>query len=134
MGPGAKSGLGRIFGNVSDRSDLTLTRLVRDLARATSGFASLGLDFPALLGDDVSLKNIEHGLCEFDKYWRSVLGQGVRERFFFGTPVAVERNKCLLCDREVRLRLGNLLAISIGVLFSGIGGEYRGETLPDVVP
>ena len=101
LGPGAKSGLGRIFGNVTDRSDLTLTRLVRDLARADSGFVSLGLDFPALLGDDVSLKNIEHGLCEFDKYWRSVLGQGVRERFFSRTPLAVGRNICLLCDREV---------------------------------
>ena len=69
LGPGAKAGLSRIFG----RHSLNLTRLMRDLAAHTgpqSGFLALGIEFPAFLGRPLSLKNVEHALCEFDKYYR----------------------------------------------------------------
>ena len=69
LGPGAKNGLSRIFG----RHSLNLTRVMRDLSAHSgpqSGFLALGIKFPAFLGRPLSLKNVEHALCEFDKYYR----------------------------------------------------------------
>ena len=83
LGPGAKAGLGKIFKEVKD--ELTLTRQLRNLCQASgegSAYEAMGLDPPLLLGKEVSLKNIEHALCEFDKYVRFATGQGVRQRRF----------------------------------------------------
>ena len=55
------------------RHELRLTRLLRDLCSfegENSGFEALGKKFPAFLGKRLSLKNVEHALCEFDKYYR----------------------------------------------------------------
>ena len=73
LGPGAKSGLRRIFSLDSNRHELGLTRLLRNICASRgpgSGFAALGKQFPTLLGKELSLKNVEHALCEFDKYFR----------------------------------------------------------------
>ena len=83
LGPGAKAGLGKIFKEVKD--ELTLTRDLRNLCQASgesSAYEAMELDPPLLLGKEVSLKNIEHALCEFDKYVRFATGQGVRQRRF----------------------------------------------------
>ena len=59
LGPGAKKGLGRIFGKVTTREELDLTRLLRDMCRSKgpkSGFEMLNLEFSPFLQKDLSLK------------------------------------------------------------------------------
>ena len=83
LGPGAKNGLRRIFPLPTSRGELRHTRLLRDLcapAGSQSGYQALGLAFPAFLDKPLSLKNVEHALCEYDKYFRSALGVQVKER------------------------------------------------------
>ena len=70
LGPGAKNGLRRIFCLETTRGELKHTRLLRDLCYPKgpkSGFARMGLKFPAFLLKELSLKNVEHALCEYDK-------------------------------------------------------------------
>ena len=70
LGPGAKNGLRRIFCLETTRGELKHTRLLRDLCNpkgSKSGFAKLGVKFPAFLLKELSLKNVEHALCEYDK-------------------------------------------------------------------
>ena len=77
LGPGAKNGLGRIFGG---RHSLALVRVMRDLCSlsgSSSGFQALGITFPAFLGKPLSLKNVEHALCEYNKF---------KEKFKFCCP------------------------------------------------
>jgi len=84
LGPGARNGLRRIF-KEDLKDELSLTRQLRNLCQAsgeTSAYEAMELDPPLLLGKEVSLKNIEHALCEFDKYVRFAMGQGVRQRRF----------------------------------------------------
>ena len=73
LGPGAKAGLQRVFsvGHASEHLELTktLTRLMGAV------FNKLGIDFKQFLGRKMSLKAIEHSLCEFDKYYRAVIGK-----------------------------------------------------------
>ena len=78
-----ENGLRRIFRMSSTQGELRHTRLLRDLCSPAvpgSGFSALGLKFPAFLGKALSLKNVEHALCEFDKYFRSAQGIQVKER------------------------------------------------------
>ena len=59
LGPGAKKGLGRIFGKVTTRGELDLTRLLRDMCRSKgpkSGFEMLNLEFSPFLQKELSLK------------------------------------------------------------------------------
>ena len=59
LGPGAKNGLGRIFGKVTTREELDLTHLLRDMCRSKgpkSGFEMLNLEFSPFLQKDLSLK------------------------------------------------------------------------------
>ena len=78
LGPGVKNGLLKIFGQertLTKREELQLTRIVRDLfdtSGGQSGFEALKINFPLLLNKPLSLKNVEHALCEYDKYYRSV--------------------------------------------------------------
>eukprot|EP00092_Neocalanus_flemingeri_P102066 GFUD01130529.1.p1 GENE.GFUD01130529.1~~GFUD01130529.1.p1 ORF type:complete len:892 (+),score=218.64 GFUD01130529.1:118-2793(+) len=83
LGPGAKNGLRRLFPLATTKGELKYTRLLRDLCSpigSQSGFAALGLKFPAFLNKPLSLKNVEHALCEYDKYFRSALGVQIKER------------------------------------------------------
>eukprot|EP00092_Neocalanus_flemingeri_P084672 GFUD01106408.1.p1 GENE.GFUD01106408.1~~GFUD01106408.1.p1 ORF type:complete len:668 (-),score=190.18 GFUD01106408.1:9-1907(-) len=83
LGPGAKNGLRRLFPLATTKGELKYTRLLRDLCSPTgsqSGFVALGLKFPAFLNKPLSLKNVEHALCEYDKYFRSALGVQIKER------------------------------------------------------
>jgi hypothetical protein len=109
MGPGAISGLERIFlGKVSPKTRgallekrfdknlwLDLVRLLRDIAgvvyerdRRKEGvpfpmltllshsrrYTHLGVNFPHFRGRRLTLKNMEHVLCEFSKYVRAEIG------------------------------------------------------------
>lgn len=73
LGPGAKNGLRRLFPLETTKGELWLTRLLRNICAPdgdSSAYRRLGQTFPAFLGKPLSLKNIEHALCEFDKYFR----------------------------------------------------------------
>jgi len=62
LGPGAKLGIRRIYG----ADDLGLVETLR--RRLPALFRALTLDFAAFRGRPLTLKNIEHCLCEFEKY------------------------------------------------------------------
>ena len=83
LGPGAKQGLNRLFPDCHPgHGNLSLTRLLRDICAIDgpkSGFQKLGVHFPAFLNKPFSLKNIEHALCEFDKYYRFAVTDGTSE-------------------------------------------------------
>ena len=74
LGPGAGNGLRKLFPlDSSSKGELKLTRLLRNICALdgdSSAYSRMGQTFPAFLGKPLSLKNIEHALCEFDKYFR----------------------------------------------------------------
>ena len=101
LGPGAKNGLRRVFQLDSTQGELRLTRLLRDLcspAGPGSGFSALGLKFPAFLDKALSLKNVEHALCEYDKYFRSAQGIQVKEREYSSQKSRVGLDTELRCE------------------------------------
>lgn len=80
-GPGAKRGINRILGsrtNAAIREELSVT-VMRDLLRMThkqsKEVAAVGME----------MRDIEHSLCEFDKYTRVKLGEG-RPRSLYTNP------------------------------------------------
>jgi len=105
LGPGAKNGLRRIFPLNTTKGELKYTRLLRDLCAPVgpgSGFQTLGLQFPAFLNKALSLKNIEHALCEYDKYFRSALGVQIKEREYSEQKSRSgldAKTKCGDCDK-----------------------------------
>lgn len=113
LGPGAKNGLRRIFALESTEEELKYTRLIRELCSlkgSKSGFLRLGMEFPAFLQKPLSLKTIEHALCEFSKYFRYATNDSVSGRTYQskGDQDKISNNglcannedliKCLLCD------------------------------------
>ena len=70
LGPGAQNGLRRIFRLETTKGELKHTRLLRDICSLNgrkSGFAALGLEFPAFLHKPLSLKNIGKKHCSTSK-------------------------------------------------------------------
>ena len=80
LGPGAKAGLARVFTVNSNSENLELTKqLTRCMDKV---FQELNIDFQYFLGRKLTLKTIEHALCEFDKYWRTTLGKIIFTEYF----------------------------------------------------
>ena len=96
LGPGAKAGLGRIFSDVtSSEEELHYTKwLTRVLPYC---FKALELDFVNFLGKKLSLKHIEHGLCEYEKYFRLATGESQGGRIYRPRQEATVR-QCALCE------------------------------------
>ena len=96
LGPGAKAGLGRIFSDVtSSEAELHYTKwLTRALPYC---FKALELDFVNFLGKKLSLKHIEHGLCEYEKYYRLASGESQGGRIYRPRQKVTVR-QCALCD------------------------------------
>ena len=68
LGPGARAGLARIFDDVTRSQELEYTRwLTRVLPDC---FKALELDFVPFLGKKLTMKHVEHGLCEYEKYFK----------------------------------------------------------------
>ncbi len=67
LGPGAKFGIRLIFPNkkVDMVEGLKQLRADQELH-----FKRLGLKFPYYQGKELTLRNIEHSLCEYGKYWK----------------------------------------------------------------
>merc|ERR1712079_283155 len=67
LGPGAKAGLDYIFSTEKKKMDhVKLCQVLREMQRVI--FKSLNLDFLKFDNRHLSLKEIEHALCEFHKY------------------------------------------------------------------
>ena len=62
--PAAKEGLRRIF---AVKSVKHLTKIM------DYSFKALGISFPYFMNRKLTLKNMEHALCEYDKYFRAVV-------------------------------------------------------------
>ena len=105
LGPGAQMGIRMVFdGLPTTKGELKYTRLLRDLCAPSgskSGFQALGLEFPAFLNKPLSLKNVEHALCEYSKYYRMVMGQHAKSRTFVtATNVYLDdETPCSVCDK-----------------------------------
>ena len=84
-GAGARNGVRRLFtaeNLPTTKGELKHTRLIRDVCSTSepkSGSEALGISFCGFLDKEVLLKNIEHALCEYDKYFRNALGIPTRE-------------------------------------------------------
>ena len=74
LGPGAQAGLKKVLGEKFRGSEeLEMTKTLTKLMKPV--FRQLDMNFQYFLGRDMSLKAIEHSLCEFDKYYRAALGK-----------------------------------------------------------
>ena len=67
LSPGAKDGLKKVFGVTGKvaSEELEMTQTLTGLMDPV--FDALGINFQYFLGRRISLKAIEHSLCEFDK-------------------------------------------------------------------
>ena len=127
LGPGAKNGLRKIFPLSTTRGELRYTRLVRDLCAHSgpaSGFQALGLSFPAFLDKALSLKNVEHALCEYDKYFRSARGIQVKEREY-----STQKSRAVL-DNGIKCEVCREGVGDDGLSCVLCGGRYHGKCLP----
>ena len=98
LGPGARAGLRKVFDDkvsVSDEQEMTktLTRLMDPV------FEKLGISFHYFLGRGISMKAIEHSLCEFDKFYRAVIGKTSKRKYRVGGGATTTKHlSCALCE------------------------------------
>jgi len=80
-GPGCKTGLKCIFPTLDGRENYIekIKLLQREQDRH---FKRLGLDFQYLRGTPMTLRSIEHSLCEFSKYCKMKTGIGKQRMYF----------------------------------------------------
>ena len=103
LGPGARAGLRRVFTSVVTREEeLHYTKLlVRILPYC---FKTLDLTFVTFLERRLSLKHVEHALCEWEKYWRQAAGESQAGRLYYRRNITNTR-LCALCDSQQDLQL-----------------------------
>lgn len=94
LGPGAKAGLQLLFEDYDPKEAITLTKHLTKVMNYC--FSSLGLPFEKFLGKDLTLKNIEHALCEYSKLHRIVLGS-TKGRKYTPRKTSHQKPSCSLC-------------------------------------
>ena len=102
LGPGAKHGLNYIFGK-HGRDEVYLCRLMRDNQDAI--FDMLKVKFERFDDRELSLKVLEHAICEFHKYSSCLASKktAMAMRFYSGAngcSVPVDTEKCADCEIE----------------------------------
>ncbi|MGD0318213.1 MAG: nucleotide kinase domain-containing protein [Nitrososphaerales archaeon] len=90
-GPGCKKGINYIFSSKGDHSYAEIIRILREDQHIH--FDRLNLNFKGLSPKDLTLRNIEHSLCEFSKYYRLFTGQRTHARKFVPSDVPLPLNK-----------------------------------------
>ncbi|KAL3776597.1 hypothetical protein HJC23_005797 [Cyclotella cryptica] len=99
LGPGAIKGLNVIYGGSLNKSPEPLEKAVflREIQHKV--YEALEISFPRFIGRDITLKNIEHSLCEFCKYKNDKVtrkfdldGNGSRSHLDFSKG-------CRICDK-----------------------------------
>ena len=96
LGPGAKAGLRRIFVVKSEKEELPLVLQLTKIMDYS--FKALGLQFPHFLNKKLTLKIVEHALCEYDKYFRAATNQPTRERIFHSRS-SLDCTTCMVCKK-----------------------------------
>ena len=98
LGPGAKAGLGRIFTEASGSEvEVHYTRWITKVLPYC--FQALQLDFKEFLGKKLTMKHVEHGLCEFEKFFRLATGESQGGRIYRPSKQPSGR-QCALCGPE----------------------------------
>lgn len=78
-GPGAMRGLNRLYDRVLEKKQakhLFVCEMRQLLQMVNDERSEAHSIWPRRIGQDVEMRDIEHTLCEFDKYERARLGQG----------------------------------------------------------
>ena len=113
-----------IFSISLNIGELKHTRILRNLCCLTgvnSGFERLDLDFPSLLKKPLSLKNIEHALCEFDKYFRFIITKSEKGREYSEKKSRSYLDKkpcCEYCSNEASK--APIISLCLGICSKGI--------------
>jgi len=129
LGPGAKSGLRRIFTVKSEKEELPLAQHLTKIM--DYGFKALGLQFTYFLNRKLTLKNIEHALCEYDKYFRAATKQPTRERLF-NSRSSLDTNSCLECSKRISDKNTSCMCVLCGSTFhQECLGADKDKTLVD---
>jgi len=68
LGPGARNGLKMMFDNEKMTAVQMLERAKKLQRDQLHEFKKMHIEFPFWQGKEISLKNIEHALCEFSRY------------------------------------------------------------------
>ena len=98
LGPGAKDGLRKVFGFTGK---LTVSEEL-EMTKTLTGLMDPVFEAQYFLGRRITMKAIEHSLCEFDKYYRAVLENRSKRKYRGGgTKVAAQ----VSCDPCARTRL-----------------------------
>jgi hypothetical protein len=79
-GPGCQRGINNIFKERGGNSYLDIMKYLRDIQKAE--FKRLKLDMKFLDGRLLTLRNIEHSLCEFHKYYKAYKGFGRPRNYY----------------------------------------------------
>ena len=77
-------------------------------------FKAIGLQFPHFLNKKLTLKNVEHALCEYDKYYRAATSQPTRDSHGRSLDLAyyLQRSWLHLADVFGKGTQGELSALS----------------------
>ncbi|KAL7486084.1 hypothetical protein ACHAW6_011682 [Cyclotella cf. meneghiniana] len=110
LGPGAINGLKVIFGDSLKKGPELLKKAVFLRVIQSHVYQAMEITFPRFIGRDMTLKNIEHALCEFCKYKNGSVtrkfdldGHGSRSHLDFSKGcqvcnVSLGRSLFKLCD------------------------------------
>lgn len=108
LGPGAIGGLKAIFGKsiVKTVELVQLTMLLHEIKDQV--YRALELTFPKFIGREITVKNIEHALCEFCKY----TDEHVMRRYDIGGKGSRSHldlaKSCQVCDKSYDWNLSKL--------------------------
>lgn len=75
-GPGCRRGLNRIFPGLGNNLELCRRKIEQLRAAQKEYFKAYDLDFFFWQGKELTLRNIEHSLCEFSKYMKAYNREG----------------------------------------------------------
>jgi len=107
LGPGAKNGLATILNVVSSKEELELTKQLTKSMESI--FNAMEINFKYFLGKKLTLKTVEHALCEFFKYWRAVQEGRSKRKYHGMSSVCVSSDQlCCLCTMEPSVMIDNI--------------------------
>jgi hypothetical protein len=105
LGPGAENGLRDIFGKDALQAYKTMDLVVYLRQNMTYCLQLVGLKFPFWDGRPITLKVIEHALCEFDKFQRvDSTKNNVSNLRTWVSQSHLDERACDACHKEVKTK------------------------------
>lgn len=105
LGPGARNGLCEIFGDVAKAEEMVM--VVKLKTMMDHGFSALGMRPIRFLNRKMSLKSVEHSLCEFSNFCRAAKMGVVRGRKY--SPRYRREEGCEVCQQTDECQLSCVL-------------------------